>query len=79
MGYTNGRFFGFGVLFTIVAVLFGILYGVSLVDAGRMLSDFFGFASNNLVIVSAGVALLTVVFLTLSYILSVRTYQRRDF
>lgn len=80
LGYNKGKFWGFYLPIIFFAILFSSYVTFSSMPKYSTLTlDFIMFASENLLLVSGGLAALATIILLLSYLLSLKLYSQRDF
>jgi len=80
LGYQKGKFWGFYLPTIFFSLLFGIYTGITYLPGNTALTfDFILYASENLLLVSGGTFILATMLLSLSYMISIRQYSRRDF
>lgn len=80
LGYQKGKFFGF----VLPAIFMGLLYGVFSVVSHwpgneMLLFNILKYASENMLIVSGGIAVFATIIMVVSLVLSKNIYSKRDF
>ena len=79
-GYSKGKPWGVYLPVVFFGLIFGAYFTVTSWPGNELLQlSLISYASENIVIVSSGLTLLAIVFLLISYTLSVRLYSKRDF
>ena len=80
LGYNKGKFWGFYLPVIFFALFFGSYMSItSLPEYSSLTMDFIMYASENMILVSGGIAVLATLILLISYMISVKLYSNRDF
>lgn len=80
MGYQKGKMWGYYVPAIVICLIYvAVMEYDALARGGTLIFDLFVYASEHMPAVSGGMLVLGAVLLGISYMLSVRIYERREF
>jgi len=78
-GYTRGKFFAYPVSISIILGFIILFLYLDNRSAGSLVRMFLNFAAENMILANGLLIMAATVGLTLSYLISVRAYSKRDF
>ncbi len=79
-GYTKGKVWGIYLPAIFFGLLFAVYFTVISLPGNELLQlKLISYASENIIMVSGGLTLISIVLLLVSYLLSLRLYSKRDF
>ena len=79
LGYQKGKLWGYYIPAFLVCLVYGAVMGYETMTGGTFLHELLLYASEHVLIVSFGIFGLGAVILTVSVLLSMRIYSRREF